>query len=113
MSAISPRLFVLQRATALLLAPLVIGHLIMIVIAIKGGLDSAEILGRTRGSILWALFYGLFVVAVAIHASIGVRVIASEWFDIRSEQSQRAVMWSTLIVLLSTGAYAVFAVTAS
>ena len=33
-------------------------------------------LGRTRGNVGWAAFYGLFVLAVAIHAPIGLRTIA-------------------------------------
>ena len=45
--------------------------------AIQGGLSAAEILGRTQGSIAWALFYGTFVVAVSVHASIGLRVIVA------------------------------------
>ena len=51
------RLWFLQRLTALVLAPLVIGHLAMIVYAVRGGLSAAEILGRTQGSLGWALFY--------------------------------------------------------
>lgn len=77
---IGPRLYLLQRLTALIMAPLVLTHIVVIVYAVQGSLDAAEILGRTRGSIGWGLFYGVFVAAVAIHASIGVRVIASEHF---------------------------------
>jgi len=38
---------------------------------------------RTRGSVVWASFYGLFVVAAAIHASIGVRNVLTEWSPLR------------------------------
>ena len=69
----------LQRLTAMLLAPLVVAHLVLIMIAVRGGLTAAEILGRTQGSVGWALFYGLFVLAAAIHAPIGVRAILREW----------------------------------
>ena len=73
------RLFVLQRLTAMILAPLVLVHLGLVLVAIRGGLSAAEILARTQGSVGWALFYGLFVVVVAIHAPIGVRNVLREW----------------------------------
>ena len=72
-------LFVLQRLSAKVLAPLVIVHLVLILYAVHGGLSAAEILGRTRGSVAWGLFYSLFVITVAIHAPIGVRNIVHEW----------------------------------
>ena len=68
------RLYMLQRITALLMAPLVIGHLAVMIYAIQGGLSTAEILGRTQGSLIWFVFYGSFVVAVAIHGAIGLRL---------------------------------------
>lgn len=73
------RLFVLQRLTAMVLAPLVLVHLGLVLVAIRGGLTAAEILARTQGSVGWALFYGLFVVTVAVHAPIGVRNVLREW----------------------------------
>jgi fumarate reductase subunit C len=73
------RLYVWQRATAALLAPLVLVHLGLIFYATHHGLSAADILARTRGSVAWALFYGIFVCAVAIHASIGVRTVLAEW----------------------------------
>ncbi len=78
------RLFVLQRLTALVLGPLVLVHLGLVLVAIRGGLTAGEILGRTQGSVGWALFYGLFVVAVAIHAPIGVRNVLREWTRLAS-----------------------------
>ena len=73
------RLFVLQRLTALALAPLVLVHLGLMLVAIRGGLTAGEILARTQGSAGWALFYGLFVVTVAVHAPIGLRNVLREW----------------------------------
>lgn len=70
------RLYMLQRITALLMAPLVIGHLVTMIYAIRGGLSAAEILSRTQGSLAWFLFYGLFVIAVSVHGAIGLRGIA-------------------------------------
>ena len=73
------RLYLLQRLSAMLLAPLVLAHLALIVYAVRGGLSAAEILSRTQGSLFWALFYGLFVVAAAVHAPIGLRNVLREW----------------------------------
>jgi fumarate reductase subunit C len=73
------RLYALQRLSALVMVPLVVIHLGLIVYAVEGGLSAGEILGRTQGSVGWALFYGLFVVAAAIHAPIGLRNVLREW----------------------------------
>jgi fumarate reductase subunit C len=73
------RLWVVQRATALVLAACVAVHLVTIVLAVRGGLGAAEILGRTRGNAGWALFYGTFVLAAATHGAIGLRTVAREW----------------------------------
>ncbi len=73
------RLFLLQRLSAMVLAPLVLVHLGLILYAVRDGLTAGEILGRTQGSLGWALFYGLFVFAAAIHAPLGLRNILREW----------------------------------
>jgi fumarate reductase subunit C len=73
------RLFIAQRVTAILLGPLVFIHLGLILYAVRGGLTGIEILNRTQGNYLWASFYSIFVVAVAIHAPIGFRNILKEW----------------------------------
>ena len=52
------RLYILQRATAAIMVPLVLAHLVVIFYATSRGLSAAEILGRTRGSIGWGAFYG-------------------------------------------------------
>ena len=104
------RLYMLQRITAMLMAPLVMGHLAVMIYAIQGGLDTAEILGRTQGSVVWFLFYGTFVVAVAIHGAIGLRTIIHEWGGVRGAALE-ALMWGTGLTLLGLGARAVWAVT--
>jgi len=73
------RLYVWQRATAALMLPLVLLHVAVIFYATRQGMTAAEILARTRGSIVWAALYGTFVVAAAIHAAIGVRNVLVEW----------------------------------
>ena len=104
-------LYVLQRATALVLAPLVLVHLGLIVYAVRGGLSGAEILGRTQGSPGWAAFYGLFVVAAAIHGSIGLRTILAEWTPLGGRRLD-ALVAVVGVVLLVLGFRAVIAVTA-
>ena len=102
-------LFALQRLTAKLLAPLVVIHLALILYAVQGGLSAAEILGRTQGSATWGAFYGLFVVAVAIHAPIGVRNVVREWTRWRGRSLDVASV-GLAIVLLALGLRAVAAV---
>lgn len=104
------RLYMLQRITALLMAPLVLGHLAVMIYAIQGGLSAAEILGRTQGSVLWFLFYGVFVLAVAVHGAIGLRTIAHEWGGLRGRRLDLA-MWLIGLTLFALGARAVWAVT--
>ena len=105
------RLFLLQRLTAMLLAPLVLVHLATVIWAIRGGLTAAEILGRTQGSVGWALFYGLFVVAAAVHAPIGLRNVLVEWTPLRRRAADTlSLAFGVLLLLL--GLRAVWAVVA-
>jgi fumarate reductase subunit C len=103
------RLYLAQRISAIVMAPLVLGHLAVMIYAIQGGLSAAEILSRTQGSLWWGLFYGLFVVAVSVHASIGLRVIAYEHLKL-SGVGLNAFTWLAGIVLLAMGGRAVAAV---
>lgn len=108
---IEARLYLLQRATAALLAPLVIVHLALIVYAVRGGLTAAEILARTQGSLGWAAFYGLFVLAVAVHAPIGLRAILREATNWSGTAANGAAVAFGLL-LLGLGLRAVWAVVA-
>ncbi len=72
-----------QRISAMVLALCVIVHLLTMIYAVRSGLSAAEILGRTQGNPAWLAFYTLFVVAVSVHAPIGLRTIISETFDWR------------------------------
>lgn len=78
-ASLEARLWLAQRASAAVLAICVLVHLVTIVLAVRGGLSAAEILGRTRGSVSWFLFYATFVLAVAVHAPLGLRAILREW----------------------------------
>lgn len=100
-----------QRASAAVLALCVAVHLITVIYAVRNGLSAAEILGRTRGSALWFSFYVLFVIAVAVHAPIGLRTILSETFDWRGRALDATVL-ITGILLALWGLRAVWAVIA-
>ena len=62
-----------------MLAVCVVVHLATIIYAVQGGLSAAEIVARTRGNVAWFAFYALFVLAVAVHAPIGLRSVLGEW----------------------------------
>jgi fumarate reductase subunit C len=103
------KLWALQRLTAAILALCVCVHLATIIYAVRGGLGAAEILGRTRGSVGWALFYATFVVAAALHGGIGVRTIAIEWLGLRGAAAQ-LVAGAIAFALAALGLRAVAAV---
>lgn len=103
------RLYLWQRATAALLLPLILVHLAVIFYATRQDLTAADILGRTKGSIAWALFYATFVLAASIHAVVGIRNILIEW---AAMQPKKAAMASGIfgLVLILLGFRAVYAV---
>ena len=106
------RLYMLQRITALIMAPLTIGHIAVMIYAIQGGLTTGEILSRTQGSAFWFLFYGSFVLAVSIHAAIGLRVIIHELVGLKA-LALSMFTWTVGLLLLILGMQAVMAVTSS
>ncbi|MGQ0676365.1 MAG: hypothetical protein ACT4N4_09835 [Rhodospirillales bacterium] len=85
-------LWIAQRASAAVLGICVLVHLATIIVAVRGGLSAAEILSRTRGSTGWAAFYALFVLAVAVHAPIGLRSVACEMLGWRGRSLEASVM---------------------
>jgi fumarate reductase subunit C len=76
-------MWVVQRVTAMILAVAVVVHLVTILVAVRGGLSGAEIIGRTRGNEAWLLFYAVFALAAGLHGAIGLRAIAGEWLGWR------------------------------
>jgi fumarate reductase subunit C len=103
-------LYLWQRGTAALMAPMVLVHLVVIFYATRHGLTAAEILGRVHGSVGWGGFYTLFVLAASIHAGIGIRNVLAEW----SPLSERAASGAALVfavLLCGLGLRAVIAVT--
>jgi fumarate reductase subunit C len=106
------RLYLWQRLTAALMAPMVLVHLVVIFYATQKGLTAADILARTRGSMAWGLFYGLFVAAAAVHASIGLRNVLIEWTPLRVRASEVAVLvFGVFVALLGFRAVAAVVLT--
>jgi len=103
------RLYLAQRISAAIMAPLVLLHLGVMIYAIQGGLSAEEILARTRGSLFWGGVYGLFVLAVAVHAAIGLRNIILEWWR-PPGPLPGALAWIFGLVLWAMGWRAVVAV---
>jgi fumarate reductase subunit C len=103
------RLYILQRLTAALMIPLIIGHLAVMFYATRKGLTASDILGRTRGSVAWGAFYSLFVITASIHGAIGLRAVVAEWLSLRGPMLN-TVMWFSGLVLATLGLRAVTAV---
>jgi len=103
------RLYMLQRISAMILAPLIVGHIVTMIVAVQNGLSADEILGRTRGNLWWGLFYGLFVVAAAVHAAIGLRTVAFEWLKLKGLVLD-LLAWVVFAGLMVLGGRAVMAV---
>ena len=102
-------LWIAQRSSAVVLALCVVVHLVTLIYAVRGGLTAVEILARTRASPAWAAFYALFVLAVAVHAPIGLRTVCQEWLGWRGATlDTTAVAFAMLLAAL--GLRAVWAV---
>ncbi len=103
------RLFVLQRLSALVMAPMVLLHLGVILYATRAGLSAEAILARTGSTPLWPVFYTLFVLAVAVHVPIGLRNVLREWTSLgRAGVNAIAIGFGAISLLL--GLRAVWAV---
>ena len=105
--ATQARLWYLQRVSAMILALCVVVHIVTIVYAVRGGLTGAEILARTRGNLVFAAFYVLFVVSAAIHAPIGLARIAEEWLQWRG-RLLNGLLLIFAVVLVAVGLSAVW-----
>jgi len=108
----TPLLFLAQRLSAAILAVAVGVHLATILYAVRGGLTAGEILGRTHGNLAFFCFYAVFVVAVAVHAPIGLRNVVREWTPWRGATLDAALAVFALCLLV-LGWRAVFAVYAA
>ena len=90
-------LWIAQRASAALLAMCVLVHLFTIIYAVRHGLSGAAILERTRGNAAGLAFYSLYVLAIAVHAPIGLRTLCQEWLGWRSA----SLNWSMAAVAVA------------
>ena len=102
-------LYVAQRLSALILAPLVVLHIAVMIIAVQGGLSTAEMLGRTQSSIWWPLMYGVFFVAAGIHGAIGFRNVLREMTAL-PERSVNSFSGGLLVLILTFGIQTVRAI---
>lgn len=101
--------FLLQRLSAMVMAPLVVMHLLTIILAVQGGLSGEEILDRTRGNWAMGTLYATFVIAAAVHTGIGMSNILAEWAGM-ARQTARVLGHAFGSLLLVIGLRAVWAV---
>lgn len=103
----SIRLYIWQRITAAILVPMILVHIAVIFYATRQGLTAADILTRTHGSVTWAAFYGTFVLAAAIHGSIGVRNVLAEWSPLKARATGVAAgAFGAVLIILGLRAVA-------
>ena len=98
------RLWYAQRISAMVLGLCVAIHLFIMFYAIRGGLTAGEILGRTQGNWLFAIFYEVFVLACFVHAPIGLANILRENFPRSSRLTVLPWILAVLILVLGTAA---------
>jgi fumarate reductase subunit C len=103
------RLYIWQRASAALMVPFIVVHLVLMFYATRQQLTAADILARTRGSVGWAAFYGAFVLLAAVHGAIGVRTVMADWVP-SAERVRDVAMWGFGVLLTGLGLRAVVAV---
>jgi fumarate reductase subunit C len=102
------KLWYAQRISAMVLGICVAVHLVIIFYAIRGGLSAQEILGRTQGNLLLAVFYEIFVLACFVHAPIGMANILQETFP--NSGVAKPIAWILALLILILGTTAVIGV---
>ena len=105
------KLWYAMRISSMVLAVCVLLHIVTVIYAVRGGLSAAEILGRTHGNWVFGVFYGVFVVACAVHVPLGLAAIAEEWLGLR-KRTALVVAEIIGLVILAMGLRAVFGVVA-
>jgi fumarate reductase subunit C len=93
-------LWVAQRVTAMILGVAVVVHLVTILVAVRGGLSAAEIIGRVSGNEAWLVFYAVFALAAGLHGAIGLRGIGAEWLGWRGRRFDLAWLAIGLVTAL-------------
>ena len=102
------KLWYAQRISAMVLGLCVAIHLAIIFYAVRGVLTAQEILGRTQGNMLFAIFYEIFVLACFVHAPIGMANILQETFP--KSSVARPIAWILALLILILGTTAVVGV---
>jgi fumarate reductase subunit C len=97
----TPILFIAQRVSAAVLVFAVSVHLATILYAVRGGLTAGEVLARTRDNHWFFAFYVLFVLAVAVHAPIGLRNVLREWTPWHGRSLDVALALFALLLLIT------------
>ena len=103
-AVLQAKLWYAQRISAMVLGICVAIHLLMIFYAIRGGLSAQEILGRTQGNLVFAIFYEILVVACFVHAPIGLANILQETFPKKNLAKPLSLLLAMLILALGTTA---------
>jgi fumarate reductase subunit C len=67
---------------------------------VRGGLTAGEVLARTRDNHWFFAFYVLFVLAVAVHAPIGLRNVLREWTRWQGRSLDAALALFALLLLI-------------
>jgi succinate dehydrogenase subunit C len=106
---VTAALFVAQRLSAAVLALAVTIHLATIIYAARAGMTADDVLARTHGNRAFLTVYLIFVVAVAIHAPIGLRNVLREWTAWRG-RSLDVALAAFALLLLALGLRAAIAV---
>jgi fumarate reductase subunit C len=96
---VTAALFLAQRLSAAVLALAVSVHLATIIYAARAGMTAADVLARTHGNNSFLIVYVVFVVAVAIHAPIGLRNVLREWTPWRGPSLDVALALFALLLL--------------
>ena len=94
-------LWIVQRTTAGVLAAGVLVHLVTIIYAARHGLSADAILARTQGNLAWLGFYLVFVLAAALHAGVGLRVILRESTSWHGRSLDGAVLAIAAVLLVA------------
>ena len=99
-AATQAKLWYAMRMSSMVLAVCVLVHVVTIIYAVRGGLSAAEILNRTHGNWLIGAFYGVFVVACAVHVPLGLAAVAQEWLRWRERTALIAAQIIALAILV-------------
>ncbi len=99
-----------QRASAAVLVVCVLVHLFTMIYAVRQGLTAEAMLARAHATLLWPVFYAVFVVAAAVHAPLGLRVVLDEWAGLRG-RALDVLLAAFALALLAAGGRAVYAMT--